>query len=236
MRTSIAVFLLTLSAGAQALTASEKRADSAVAVVGEMMAIPESSIPEKLMAEAYAIAVVPEVGEAGFVFGGRFGKGLISIRGKDGAWSNPNFIKLTGGSVGFQAGIQSSDVILVFTKPEGVNSIIKGKFTLGADAAIAAGPVGRSAQASTDEKFEAEIFSYARSKGLFAGVSLDGTAITIDRKANTEMYGDMQSPASIFDGRTTTDNASIVAFRNALEEASSYRPLNAPIPNKPVTQ
>ena len=225
MRTLIAVFLLMLSFGAQALTGTEKRADGAVTVLKEMMAIPESSIPEKLMAEAYAIAVVPDVGEAGFVFGGRFGKGLISIRGKDGAWSNPNFIKLTGGSVGFQAGIQSSDVILVFTKPEGVDSIIKGKFTLGADASIAAGPVGRSAQASTDEKFEAEIFSYARSKGLFAGVSLDGTAITIDRKANTEMYGDMQSPASIFDGRTQTDNKSIVAFRNELEEASSYRPL-----------
>ena len=225
MRTLIAVFLLMLSFGAQALTGTEKRADGAVTVLKEMMAIPESSIPEKLMAEAYAIAVVPDVGEAGFVFGGRFGKGLISIRGKDGAWSNPNFIKLSGGSVGFQAGIQSSDVILVFTKPEGVNSIIKGKFTLGADASIAAGPVGRSAQASTDEKFEAEIFSYARSKGLFAGVSLDGTAITIDRKANTEMYGDMQSPASIFDGRTQTDNKSIVAFRNELEEASSYRPL-----------
>lgn len=225
MRTVLAVFLLMLSFGAQALTDTEKRADSAVTVLKQMMAIPESSIPEKLLAEAYAIAVVPKVGEAGFIFGGRFGKGLISIRGKDGAWSNPNFIKLTGGSFGFQAGIQSSDIILVFTKPEGVNSIIKGKFTLGADAAIAAGPVGRSAQASTDEKFEAEIFSYARSKGLFAGVSLDGTAITIDRKANTEMYGDMQSPASIFDGRTTTDNKSIVAFRNELEEASSYRPL-----------
>ena len=234
MRTLIAVFLLMLSFGAQALTGTEKRADGAVTVLKEMMAIPESSIPEKLMAEAYAIAVVPDVGEAG-VWPvvraqhrhdvGAEVKGLISIRGKDGAWSNPNFIKLTGGSVGFQAGIQSSDVILVFTKPEGVNSIIKGKFTLGADASIAAGPVGRSAQASTDEKFEAEIFSYARSKGLFAGVSLDGTAITIDRKANTEMYGDMQSPASIFDGRTQTDNKSIVAFRNELEEASSYRPL-----------
>jgi lipid-binding SYLF domain-containing protein len=228
MRLFIALSMLMISSAAHALTDTEKRAENAVTVLKEMMAIPESSIPEKLLAEAYAIAVVPDVGEAGFVFGGRFGKGLISIRGKDGAWSNPNYIKLTGGSFGFQAGIQSSDVILVFTKPEGVNSIIKGKFTLGADAAIAAGPVGRSAQASTDEKFEAEILSYARSKGLFAGVSLDGTAITIDKKANTEMYGDMQSPASIFDGRTQTENKSIIAFRNELEEASSYRPMNAP--------
>ena len=236
MRRFLAISLLMLPFGAQALTDTEKRAESAVGVLKEMMAIPESSIPERLLAEAYAIAVVPDVGEAGFVFGGRYGKGLVSIRGKDGAWSNPNYIKLIGGSVGFQAGVQSSDVILVFTKPDGVNSIINGKLTLGADAAIAAGPVGRSAQASTDTKFKAEIFSYARSKGLFAGVSLEGTAITIDRKANTQMYGDMQSPASIFDGRTQTENKSVIAFRNELEEASSYRPMNAPDTNKPVTQ
>lgn len=224
MRTIVAVLLLLSSFGARALTDTEKRAEDAAAVLKQMMAIPESSIPERLLAEAYAVAVVPRVGEAGFVFGGRYGKGLVSVRGKDGAWSNPNFIRLTGGSFGFQAGVQSSDVILVFTKPDGVDNIVKGKFTLGADASIAAGPVGRSAQASTDEKFEAEIFSYARSKGLFAGVALDGTAITIDRKANTAMYGDMQSPASIFDGRTTSDNKSIIAFRNALEEASNFRP------------
>ena len=139
MRMIIAVSLLLISSGAQALTDTEKRADSAVTVLGEMMAIPESSIPEKLLAEAYAIAVVPNVGEAGFVFGGRFGKGLISIRGKDGAWSNPNYIKLTGGSVGFQAGIQESDVILVFTKPDGVDSIVKGNRAITADTALRLG-------------------------------------------------------------------------------------------------
>lgn len=221
MRVLIAVLFLFMAQAAQANTTPEQRTQKATVVLKEMSAIPENSIPERLLAEAYAIAIVPDLAKAGFVFGGRYGKGLISIRDKDGAWSNPNFIKLTGGSVGFQVGVQSSDLILVFTSAAGVESIIKGKFTLGADAAVAAGPVGRNVQASTDEKFKAEIYSYSRSKGLFAGVSVDGSAITIDHKANETIYGDMSSPRSIFDGRTQTQNQAVIDFRNQLEEASS---------------
>jgi lipid-binding SYLF domain-containing protein len=221
MRVLIAVLFLFMAQAAQADTTPEQRTQKATTVLKEMSAIPENSIPERLLAEAYAIAIVPDLAKAGFVFGGRYGKGLISIRGKDGAWSNPNYIKLTGGSVGFQVGVQSSDLILVFTSAAGVESIIKGKFTLGADAAVAAGPVGRNVQASTDEKFKAEIYSYSRSKGLFAGVSVDGSAITIDHKANETIYGDMSSPRSIFDGRTQTQNQAVIDFRNQLEEASS---------------
>lgn len=221
MRVLIAVLFLFMAHAAHANTTPEQRTQKATVVLKEMSAIPENSIPERLLAEAYAIAIVPDLAKAGFVFGGRYGKGLISIRDKDGAWSNPNFIKLTGGSVGFQVGVQSSDLILVFTSAAGVESIIKGKFTLGADAAVAAGPVGRNVQASTDEKFKAEIYSYSRSKGLFAGVSVDGSAITIDHKANETIYGDMSSPRSIFDGRTQTQNQAVIDFRNQLEEASS---------------
>lgn len=221
MRVLIAVLLLFTAQATQANTTPEQRTQKATTVLKEMSAIPENSIPERLLAEAYAIAIVPDLAKAGFVFGGRYGKGLISIRGADGAWSNPNYIKLTGGSVGFQVGVQSSDLILVFTSAAGVESIIKGKFTLGADAAVAAGPVGRNVQASTDEKFKAEIYSYSRSKGLFAGVSVDGSAITIDDKANETIYGDMSSPRSIFDGRTQTQNPAVIDFRNQLEEASS---------------
>jgi lipid-binding SYLF domain-containing protein len=221
MRLLMAVLLIFAVSGAQANSTPEQRTQSATKVLKDMSDIPENSIPERLLAEAYAIAVVPDLTKAGFVVGGRYGKGLISVRAKDGAWSNPNYINLVGGSVGFQAGVQRSDLILVFTNSAGVESIIKGKFTLGADAAVAAGPVGRQVQASTDEKLQAEIFSYSRSRGLFAGVSVDGAAISIDQKANETMYGDMASPRSIFDGRTQTQNQAVIDFRNQLEESSS---------------
>jgi lipid-binding SYLF domain-containing protein len=221
MRVLIAILLLIASSVSWAKVEPEKTTKDAIVVLKAMTNMPENSIPEKLLAEAYAIAVVPKVGEASFVFGGHYGKGMISIRGKDGAWSNPNFITVTGGSFGFQAGVQQSDLILVFTSEAGVNKIVKGKFTMGADAAVAAGPVGRNVQASTDTSFKAEILSYSRSRGLFAGVALDGSVISIDNKANVAMYGDMISPSSIFDGRTQTQNQSIIDFRNLLEESSS---------------
>jgi len=221
MRALFTAILLFTAASVSANTTPDERTRSATTVLKEMSAIPENSIPERLLAEAYAIAVVPDLTKAALVFGGRGGKGLISVRSADGAWSNPNYINVGGGSWGFQAGVQKSDLILVFTSKSGVDSIIKGKFTLGADAAVAAGPVGRNVQASTDENLKAEIYSYSRSKGLFAGVALDGTVIRIDRKANETVYGDMASPASIFDGRTQTQNQAIIDFRNQLEEGSS---------------
>ena len=221
MHLRIALILLALSGTVCANTTPEQRTRSATQVLKEMSAIPENSIPERLLAEAYAIAIIPDLTKAAFIFGGRGGKGVISRRMENGSWSNPNYINVGGGSWGFQAGVQKSDLILVFTSKGGVDSIIKGKFTLGADAAVAAGPVGRNVQASTDEKLKAEIYSYSRSKGLFAGVALDGTVIRIDRKANETVYGDMASPASIFDGRTQTQNQAIIDFRNQLEEGSS---------------
>ncbi|GAB3002935.1 hypothetical protein GCM10010960_15800 [Arenimonas maotaiensis] len=221
MRALLVALSILFATAAAANTTPEQRTRSATRVLKEMSAIPENSIPERLLAEAYAIAVVPDMTKAALVFGGRGGKGLISVRGKDGAWSNPNYINVGGGSWGFQAGVQKTDLILVFTSPRGVDNIIKGKFTLGADAAVTAGPVGRNLQASTDEKLKAEIYSYSRAKGLFAGVALDGTVIRIDKKANETVYGDMASPASIFDGRTASDNAAVIDFRNQLEEASS---------------
>ncbi|WP_395771303.1 lipid-binding SYLF domain-containing protein [Arenimonas sp.] len=221
MRALFAVILLFAATSVSANTTPDERTRSATTVLKEMSAIPENSIPERLLAEAYAIAVVPKLTKAALGIGGRGGKGLISVRGADGVWSNPNYINVGGGSLGFQAGVQKSDLILVFTSKDGVDGIIKGKFTLGADAAVAAGPVGRNVQASTDENLKAEIYSYSRSKGLFAGVALDGTVIRIDRKSNEVVYGDMASPASIFDGRTQTQNPAIIDFRNQLEEGSS---------------
>ena len=210
--------LLAVPFPAAAGAKEEAKAQDAARVLGEIMRIPETAVPEKMFTDAHAIAVIPDVVKAGLIFGGRGGTGLISVRSPDGTWSNPSFIKLGGGSVGFQAGVSSSDVILVFRSPRGVDSIVNGKFTLGGDASVAAGPVGRSAQASTDEQLKAEIYSYSRARGLFAGVSLDGTWLRIDHKANQAVYGRNTTPRMIFEGRADAAPDTVVAFRDRLEE------------------
>ncbi|KFL36070.1 hypothetical protein N788_05860 [Arenimonas donghaensis DSM 18148 = HO3-R19] len=215
----IAAFALALTAApALAGEKEEAKAADAARVLAEIMRIPETAIPEKMFDEAYAIAVIPDVVKAGLIIGGRGGKGLISVRSADGTWSNPSFIKLGGGSVGFQAGVQSADVILVFRSERGINDIVNGKFTLGADASVAAGPVGRSAQASTDEQLKAEIYSYSRARGLFAGVALDGTWLRMDHTANQRVYGNNTTPRQIFEGRTPSAPTAVVDFRDRLEE------------------
>ncbi|HEY4143743.1 lipid-binding SYLF domain-containing protein [Pinirhizobacter sp.] len=194
------------------------RARNAVRVLKEIMEAPDKGIPTDLLRDAHAIAVIPDMVKAGLVFGGRRGEGLISVKGADGTWSNPSFVTLTGGSIGFQAGISSTDVILVFRTQRGVDSIVNGKFTLGADASAAAGPVGRTATAATDSQMKAEIYSYSRSRGLFAGVALDGSALRIDYDANTAIYGSGVTPRRIFEGGVKDVPTPIVDFRDRLEE------------------
>jgi len=198
-----------------------KRAENAVRVLREVMMAPDKRIPGDLMKNASAIAVIPDVIKAGFVIGGRHGSGLIAVKSRDGTWSNPSFVSLTGGSIGFQAGVSSTDVILVFRTQRGVDSIVHGKFTLGADASAAAGPVGRSAQAATDAQLKAEIYSYSRARGLFAGAALDGSAITIDNDSNQAVYGDGVTPRRIFDGGVNNVPNAVVDFRDRLEEYTS---------------
>ena len=215
-----AFLLLTVALPALAGEIEDKRANEASRVLGEILRIPEESVPSSLLQEAQAIAVIPDVVKASFVVGGRRGRGLIAIRGSDGTWSHPSFITLTGGSFGYQAGVQSADVILVFRSTRGVDSIVNGKFTLGADASVAAGPVGRSAQASTDERLKAEIYSYSRARGLFAGVSLDGTRLAIDNKSNQAVYGQGNTARAIFEGRAGAGSDAVVGFRDKLEEST----------------
>ena len=212
--------LLTVAAISPARAGEEedKRAENAVRVLKEVMDAPDKAIPQDLLREAHAIAVVPDVIKAGLVVGGRHGNGLIAVKTRDGTWSNPSFIALTGGSIGFQAGVSSTDVVLVFRTQRGVDSIVHGKFTLGADASAAAGPVGRSATASTDAQLHAEIYSYSRARGLFAGASLDGSAITIDNDANQAVYGEGVTPRRIFEGGVTGVPNPVVDFRDRLEE------------------
>jgi lipid-binding SYLF domain-containing protein len=222
MRAAVFVLLSILFAstapGARAGEEENKRAENAVRVLKEVMEAPDKAVPRELLQNAHAIAVVPDVIKAGLVIGGRHGNGLISVKTRDGTWSNPAFISMTGGSIGFQAGVSSTDVILVFRTQRGVDSIVHGKFTLGADASAAAGPVGRSAQASTDAQLKAEIYSYSRARGLFAGAALDGTAITIDNDANQAVYGDGVTTRRIFDGGVSAVPNPIVDFRDLLEE------------------
>ncbi|PZO62746.1 MAG: ligand-binding protein SH3 [Pseudoxanthomonas suwonensis] len=202
--------------------AEDARAQNAVRVLRDIQAIPESAIPDKLLDEARAIVVVPDTIKAGLVIGGRRGHGLMAVKTADGTWSNPGFVKLTGGSIGLQAGVQSSDVVLVFRSERGLDSIVNGKFTLGADAAVAAGPLGRNAATATDGQLKAEIWSWSRARGLFAGVALDGAVLSMDDAANEAVYGRDTTPRMVLEGRIAQQpSAAIVDFRDLLEEASA---------------
>jgi len=219
------LFTLLIALASTPVFAGQKedlRAQDAVRVLSEIQRIPESAIPDKLLDEAHAIVIVPNVLKAGFVFGGRGGRGLLSVKTPEGTWSNPSFLTLAGGSVGFQAGVQYSDVVLVFRNSRSLESIVNGKLTLGADAAVAAGPLGRNAAAATDGQFQAEIWSWSRARGLFAGVALDGAVLRIDHRANQAVYGRGSNARMIFEGRSVQPPSDAVTnFRERLEEATS---------------
>lgn len=196
---ALASVALLAAAAAPASTREEKRVADAADVIDQFLRIPEQSIPPSLLSRAYAIAVIPNVVKLGFGLGARRGKGVIVVRQDDNSWSNPAFITLTGGSIGWQVGAQSTDVILVFKTRKGVDGIASGKLTLGADASIAAGPVGRQTGLATDLAMQAEVVSYSRSRGLFAGVALEGSGVTMDRDANAAFYGSADmTPEKVF--------------------------------------
>jgi lipid-binding SYLF domain-containing protein len=220
---SLVILAAAQAAAGHAVAASqeEERARNAVRVLEEIQQIPEQAIPDKLLDEARGIIVIPDTIKAGLVLGGRRGHGLMSVKGADGTWSNPVFVTLTGGSIGFQAGVQSADVVLAFRNDRSLDDIVNGKFTLGADAGVAAGPVGRNAAAATDGEFKAEIWSWSRARGLFAGVSLDGAVLQIDRDSQAAVYGATTTPRMVFEGRSqVVPPAAVVAFRDQLEEAT----------------
>lgn len=226
LRLALLATALTLSMGvvtsAWAGADEDKRAQDATRVLATIQQIPESGIPDKLLDEGRAIVVVPDALKIGLVIGGRRGHGLLSVKRPDGTWSSPSFIKLTGGSIGFQAGVQSADIVLVFRNDRSLESIVNGKVTLGADAGVAAGPVGRNAAAATDGQLKAEIWSWSRARGLFAGVALDGAVLSIDDAANEAVYGRDTTPRMIFEGREPQrPSDAVVGFRDRLEEASN---------------
>ena len=190
---------LIFTSSESAATREEERVADATDVLDQLLRIPEKTIPPTLLARAYAVAVIPNVRKAAFGLGVRRGKGILVVRQGDNSWSNPAFVTLTGGSIGWQVGAQSTDIILVFKSRKSVDGIANGKLTLGADASVAAGPVGRHTSIATDIVFEAEVFSYSRSRGLFAGVAVEGAGVTMDRKANAAFYASASmTPEAIF--------------------------------------
>jgi lipid-binding SYLF domain-containing protein len=228
MRTSLlgllAGFVFTLSSAAAhaAPTAREEgRLLVASEVLEELRTARDQAIPDRLLERAYGIAVIPDLTKVAFFAGGRHGRGVLVVRDSKGRFSDPVFISMTGGSFGWQWGVTSTDIVLVFTTPKGVEGINGGKMTLGADASVAAGPLGRTASAATDPTFKAEVYSYSRSRGVFAGLALDGTVISIDDDANERFYKKPDVAAGdILNGSVTTNDSSALRFMAAVLSAT----------------
>ncbi len=183
-----------------ATTENTERIEKAIQVMKSINDVPDSAIPKEILKNAGGIAIIPDLFKAAFGIGGRYGKGVMTAKGVDGGWSQPVFVTLGGGSIGWQWGVESIDLVLVFRTRESAMKVNDGKFTLGAEAGVAAGPIGRSASAATTAQMDAQILSYARSKGLFIGVSLDGARLGVDGNANAVVYGsDTLTSRSIFE-------------------------------------
>ena len=191
----------------------EQKLDASVRVIQEFGKMRES-IPKQLFQKTEGIIIIPGLINAGFVLGGKRGKGIAMIKNDDGTWSNPVFLTMTGGSLGFQAGIQSIDLVLIFLNKASLLNIGHSGFTLGGDISVAAGPVGRTSSAGTDLKLTSEVYSYSRSKGLFAGFSVSGSALDIDQKADDSFYGGDEDAAELFG----TKKASVVPAVKKLKQ------------------
>jgi SH3 domain-containing YSC84-like protein 1 len=198
------IYPVLLLAAAQIAAASDRaddvaRTQKAAQVLKEVMDAPDKGIPHDLLETAKCIAIIPGDKKFAFIFGGSYGRGVATCRTGHG-WSAPMFIAVDGGSVGYQIGGSSTDIILLFMNDRALQSLLSDKFKLGADASVAAGPVGRDAAASTDLKLNAEILSYSRTKGVFAGVSLDGAVVQVDKSGDQTLYGDNVDTHGILDG------------------------------------
>jgi lipid-binding SYLF domain-containing protein len=192
----------------------------AAKVFEEIMGTPDKGIPTDLLNKAECVAVFPSVVKAGFIVGGKAGRGVASCRTPTG-WSAPAFLEIKGGSVGLQIGGQATDVILLFMNTEGLKKLIDNKVELGADASVAAGPVGREAAASTDASMSAEILSYSRSKGLFAGISLKGSVVSPDKSDMEGTYGDSVTALQVLEAGNKRAPVEVQSFPNTLSQFST---------------
>jgi lipid-binding SYLF domain-containing protein len=232
----VALTFTAIAAHAQAL--EEGRLLLATQVLNDARNGRDQGIPDRLLERAYGIAVIPDFTKVAFFLGGSRGHGVLVVRDGSGHFSNPIFVTLTGGSFGFQWGVQKTDLVLVFTSRKGILGIEGGKLTLGADVSVAAGPVGRQASAATDQAFNAGVYSYSHSRGIFAGVALSGAALTIDDAANAELYHHPGLLATdIISGAVRTDDYAAGRFETAvlqgagLESSSMASSVAAPSGN-----
>ncbi len=177
----------------------------------------KENIPEKLFNTTEGIIIIPKMINAGFGVAGKRGKGLAIVKNTDGSWTNPVFVTITGGSFGFQAGVQSIDLVLIFKRRETLENLGKGTFTLGADASVTAGPLGRNSSASTDYKLDAEVYSYSKSRGLFGGISLSGSSLHVDKNANTNFYGSKENTKSLFASKSKVDSPETSSLKGTLK-------------------
>jgi lipid-binding SYLF domain-containing protein len=215
-----AVLALACASPVFAEKTEDGRVREAINVFSGITGMPDSQVPAALMKRAFAIAVIPRVQRVSFIVGVQRGRGVLVTRGDDGSWSRPLFISLAGGSVGWQAGVQSSDLILFFRTRGSVDEILRGGSTLGVTASIAAGAVGREASAVTDADLQAEVYSYSRTRGIFAGVAVQGGAVTVDYDANAAYYGkEITRADQVLQGTGLPDPPTAVELRR---EISGY--------------
>ena len=198
----------------------EKRLDASTKVLTEIMSTPDKAIPDKVMRDAKCIAVIPSMVKVAIGFGGSHGKGVATCRAEDGRWSAPAPITITGGSWGLQLGGQAVDIVMVVTNDQGMQHLLSSKFKLGADASAAAGPVGRDTGADTDWKLKAEVLTYSRARGLFAGIDLNGSSITQDKDETRLLYGSFIPFSEILSGKVRAGGAS-EPFLEAVRRYSS---------------
>lgn len=227
--TTLAGVALTVTAvAAHAQAMEEGRLLLATQVLNDVRNSRDQGIPDRLLERAYGIAVIPEFTKVAFFLGGARGHGVLVVRDPSGHFSSPIFVTLTGGSFGFQWGVQKTDLVLVFTSRKGIEGITGGKLTLGGDVSVAAGPVGRQASAATDQAFNAGVYSYSATRGLFAGVALSGAALTIDDSANAQLYHRPGLLASdIISGAVRTDDDSARRFETAVSEGAGLQPASS---------
>ena len=193
------------------------RLNEAATVLDEVLSAPDKGVPQAIVEKAQAVAVFPSTVKGALLIGAQRGKGVISVKTANG-WSAPAFVTLTGGSIGLQIGGQATDIVLVVVNDRGIDNLAQNTFKIGGDASVAAGPVGREAAASTDYKLQAQILSYSRSRGLFAGVSLAGSTIRADRDANEKIYGVGYSTKNIVVDRKVEPTAAADAWLKVLKE------------------
>jgi SH3 domain-containing YSC84-like protein 1 len=200
----------------------DKRIATAASVLNEIMATPDKAIPDKVMQDAKCVAVIPSMVKVAFVFGGNHGKGIATCRTESGNWSAPAPLTITGGSWGLQLGGQAIDLVMIVTNDQGMQHLLQSKFKLGADASAAAGPVGRDAAADTDWKMRAEVLTYSRARGVFAGIDLNGSAITQDKDETRVLYGSFVPFSDILTGKVKATNSSepfLTAVRKYSEQS-----------------